>query len=353
MLRAHNNMPAQMTHGPCSTACSPTAILTCLATLLLSLQLTPPNPPSTFPTHVDWFMYASMSGSLVPTRTNDAPRHPTARMQHQTSPPAQLDGTGLLQMPPQRAKSPAAKQDNCTNWKHMRTTRSQQRQYEPNETPRLNATHTHQRGNNSAALIAQHLPASLLQAPTTSEHHRPAKTKKIPKGRSQAFSQAFGQGPPSQKKEAFGQAFGQGPPSQKKEAFGQAFGQTLDRPAKKKRTEGLAEGSSFNLPAITHRVPSVPPVTLCPLQAQGEPPARGQPRPKQRQGCPLGAAAAGPRQRGVAPGVGGGRRGAAPQQIAEGRGGFEGSHFSLQIKHPNMLGLYSTCTCVPWLLGWV
>jgi hypothetical protein len=28
----------------------------------------------------------------------------------------------------------------------------------------------------------------------------------------------------------------------------------LDRPAKKKRTEGLAEGSSFNLPAITHRV---------------------------------------------------------------------------------------------------
>ena len=216
-------------------------------------------------------MYASMSGSLVPTRTNDAPRHPTARMQHQTSPPALLDGTGLLQMPPQRAKSPAAKQDNCTNWKHMRTTRSQQRQYEPNETPRLNATHTHQRGNNSAALIAQHLPASLLQAPTTSEHHRPAKTKKIPKGRSQAFSQAFGQGPPSQKKEAFGQAFGQGPPSQKKEAFGQAFGQTLDRPAKKKRTEGLAEGSSFNLPAITHRVPSCrAPVTLCqdtPLEA--------------------------------------------------------------------------------------
>ena len=188
--------------------------------------------------------------------TNDAPRHPTARMQHQTSPPAQLDGTGLLQMPPQRAKSPETIQDNCINWKHMRTTRSQQRQYEPNETPRLNATHTHQRGNISAALIAQHLPASLLQAPTTSEHHRPAKTKKIPKGRSQAFSQAFGQGPPSQKKEAFGQAFGQGPPSQKKEAFGQAFGQTLDRPAKKKRTEGLAEGSSFNLPAITPRLTS-------------------------------------------------------------------------------------------------
>ena len=163
---------------------SPAATLVCLTALPMSMQPAPPNLPSTFPTHVDWFMYASMSGSLVPTRTNDAPRHPTARMQHQTSPPAQLDGTGLLQMPPQRAKSPAAKQDNCTNWKHMRTTRSQQRQYEPNETPRLNATHTHQRGNNSAALIAQHLPASLPQAPTTSEHHRPARTKKIPKGRS-------------------------------------------------------------------------------------------------------------------------------------------------------------------------
>jgi hypothetical protein len=48
--RAHNNMLAQMTHDPCSTACSPTAILTCLATLLMSLQLTRPNPPSTCPT---------------------------------------------------------------------------------------------------------------------------------------------------------------------------------------------------------------------------------------------------------------------------------------------------------------
>ena len=30
-------------------------------------------------------MFASMSGSLVPTHTNDAPRYPTARMQHQTA----------------------------------------------------------------------------------------------------------------------------------------------------------------------------------------------------------------------------------------------------------------------------
>ena len=55
---------------------------------------TSPNPPSTFPTHVVWCMYASMSGSPVATHTNDAPRHPTARMNHQPSPPAQLDGTG-------------------------------------------------------------------------------------------------------------------------------------------------------------------------------------------------------------------------------------------------------------------
>ena len=81
LLRAHNNMLAQMTHGPCSTACSPTAILTCLATLLMSLQLTRPNPPSTFPTHVDWCKYASMSGSLVhrcpPTQTTPrgTPQH--------------------------------------------------------------------------------------------------------------------------------------------------------------------------------------------------------------------------------------------------------------------------------------
>ena len=194
LLRAHNNMLAHVARARCSDACSSyVSTLVCLTALLTSLQLARPNPPSTFPTHVDWCMYASMSGSLVPTHTNDAPRHPTARMQHQTSPPALLDGTGLLQMPLQRAESPEAKQDNCTNWKHMRTTRSQQRQHEPNETPRLNATHTHQRGNDSAALIAQHLPASPLQAPTTSEHHRPAfgKKKRIPKSRSQAFGQAF------------------------------------------------------------------------------------------------------------------------------------------------------------------
>ena len=118
----------------------------------MSLQPAPPNPPPTFPTHVDWCVDASMSGSLVPTHTNDAPRHPTARMQHQTSPPALLDGTGLIQMPLQRAESPEAKQDNCIKWKHMRNMRSQQRHHEPNETPRLNATHKHQRRSNNAPL---------------------------------------------------------------------------------------------------------------------------------------------------------------------------------------------------------
>ena len=98
--RAHNNMFTHMARARCSDACPPAATLVSLAALFMSLQLARPNPPSTFPTHVDWCMDASMSGSLVPTHTNDAPRHPTPRMQHQTSPPALLDGTGLLQMPP-------------------------------------------------------------------------------------------------------------------------------------------------------------------------------------------------------------------------------------------------------------
>ena len=101
-------------------------------------------------------MYASMSGSLRPTHTNDVPSHPTARMEHQPSPPALLDGTGLLQMPLQRAESPEAKQDNCIKWKHMRNMRSQQRHHEPSETPRLNATHKHQRGSDNALLTEPH-----------------------------------------------------------------------------------------------------------------------------------------------------------------------------------------------------
>ena len=101
-------------------------------------------------------MYASMSGSPMPTHTNDVPSHPTARMEHQPSPPALLDGTGLLQMPLQRAESPEAKQDNCIKWKHMRNMRSQQRHHEPNETPRLNATHKHQRGSDNAPLTEPH-----------------------------------------------------------------------------------------------------------------------------------------------------------------------------------------------------
>ena len=108
----------------------PAATLVSLTALPMSLQLAPPNPPSTFPIHVDWLMYASMSGSPVSTHTNDVPSHPIARMEHQSSPPALLDGTGLLQMPPQRTESPAAKQDYSTNWEHMRSTRSHQRRHD-------------------------------------------------------------------------------------------------------------------------------------------------------------------------------------------------------------------------------
>ena len=34
----------------------PVATLVCLTALLMTMQLAPPNPPSTFPTHVDWLM---------------------------------------------------------------------------------------------------------------------------------------------------------------------------------------------------------------------------------------------------------------------------------------------------------
>ena len=147
----------------CSDACPPAATLVCLTALLMSMQPAPPNPPSTFPTHVDWLMYASMTGSLRPTHTNDAPSHPTARMKHQPSPPALLDGTGLLQMPLRRAQSPEAMQDNRSNWDHMRYTRSHKRQHEPNETPRHSATHTHLRGSSNAPLTALDPPISLPQ----------------------------------------------------------------------------------------------------------------------------------------------------------------------------------------------
>ena len=129
----------------CSDACPPVATRVCLTAPFMSMQLAPPNPPSTFLTHVDWLMHASMSGSPVPihSHTNDAPRHPTTRMKHQPSLLALLDGTGLvLQMPLQRAESPETMQDNRSNWDHMRYTRSHKRQHEPNETPR-HAPHTH------------------------------------------------------------------------------------------------------------------------------------------------------------------------------------------------------------------
>ena len=172
--RAHNNMFTHAARARCPDACPPVATLVSLTALLTNLQLARPNPPPTFPTHVDWCMYASMSGSPVPTHTNDAPRHPTARMKHQPSPPALLDGTGLLQMPLQRAQSPETMQDNRSNWDHMRHTRSHKRQHEPNETPRHSATHTHLRGSSNAPLTALDPPISLPQASAAiGVHFRP------------------------------------------------------------------------------------------------------------------------------------------------------------------------------------
>ena len=159
---------------------SPAATLVCLTALLMSIQLAPPNPPSAFPTHVDWLMYANMSGSLRPTHTNDVPSHSTARMEHQPSPPALLDGTGLLQMPLQRAESPEAKQDNCIKWEQMRNMRSQQRHYEPSETPRLNHT--------QAPAWKRQCPTDRAPPPPnttgTSLHHRATKRnlQNIPEG---------------------------------------------------------------------------------------------------------------------------------------------------------------------------
>ena len=98
--RAHNNMLAHVARAWCSDASLHVATLVCLTALPMSLQLARPNPPSTFPTHVVWCMYASMSGSPVATHTNDAPRHPTARTKHQPSPPARLQLARLPILPP-------------------------------------------------------------------------------------------------------------------------------------------------------------------------------------------------------------------------------------------------------------
>ena len=80
--RAHDNMFTRVARARSSDAFLHVFTLVCLTALLTSIQLARPNCPSTFPTHVACCMYASMSGSPVPTHTNDAPRHPTARMKH-------------------------------------------------------------------------------------------------------------------------------------------------------------------------------------------------------------------------------------------------------------------------------
>ena len=87
-------------------------------------------------------------------------------MMRNSSPPAQLDGTGLLQMPLHRAESPKAKQDNCIKWKHMRNMRSQQRHHEPNETPRLNATSPGGQGQLQSAQSCVVHPSHLLSTPS-------------------------------------------------------------------------------------------------------------------------------------------------------------------------------------------
>ena len=58
-------MLAHVARAWCSGASLHVATLVCPTALLMSLQLARPNPPSTFPTHVVWCMYASTSGSPV------------------------------------------------------------------------------------------------------------------------------------------------------------------------------------------------------------------------------------------------------------------------------------------------
>ena len=131
----------------------------------MSLQLAPPILPPPFTLNIHCTTHNHPLTCHVNFNANDAPSHPTARMKHQSSPPALLDGTGLLQMPPQRAESSAAKQDNGTNWEHMRSTRNHQRQHEPNETPRHSATHTHLYGSNGGPPTVQYRPILHPQGP--------------------------------------------------------------------------------------------------------------------------------------------------------------------------------------------
>ena len=113
---------------------------------------------------------------------------PTARMRHQVSPPALLDGTDLLQMPIQRVQSPETMQDNRSNWDHMRHMRSHKRQHEPNEIPKDSATHTHLRGSSSAPLTALDPPISLPYASAAiGVHFRPKpEAESLAKGSSYA-----------------------------------------------------------------------------------------------------------------------------------------------------------------------
>ena len=60
------------------------------------------HPPSIIPTQQTLHNKSpSTHTPNQPFTPRDIPSHPTPRMKHQSSPPAMLDGTGLLQMPPQ------------------------------------------------------------------------------------------------------------------------------------------------------------------------------------------------------------------------------------------------------------
>ena len=78
-----------------------------------------------------------------PLNPRDIPSHLTPRMKHQPSPPALLDGTGLLQMPLQRAEPPAAKQDHCIKQEHRRVTRSRQHNNTSHARRQGTTSHTH------------------------------------------------------------------------------------------------------------------------------------------------------------------------------------------------------------------
>ena len=90
----------------------PVATLPSLVTSkLLALSILPQSFPPSKHCTTRITIHSHSKPTTHPTRHPKPPAPLTPRMKHQSSPPAMLDGTGLLQMPPQRAESPDAKQD--------------------------------------------------------------------------------------------------------------------------------------------------------------------------------------------------------------------------------------------------